>query len=110
MTGPDATDRSAQAAIAARLADAGFALPGTLIERRMMGCGNPNCACKTDRARLHGPYNQWTRKVKAKTVTVNLTDDQVARYGSWFANNKSLHRALSELEELSLSIFQRERD
>jgi hypothetical protein len=108
MTGPNAKDRRAQAAIAARLADAGFALPGTLIER-MMRCGKPNCACKADPPRLHGPYHQWSRKVKGKTVTINLTDEQLARYGSWFDNDQSLHRALSDLEELSLRIVQRER-
>ncbi|MHB1599909.1 MAG: DUF6788 family protein [Acidimicrobiales bacterium] len=107
MAGANAADRRARATIAARLADAGFALPGSLLDR--VRCGKLNCACKADPPRLHEPYHQWTRKMKGKTVTVNLTDEQVVRYGScWSANDQSLHRALSELEELSLQIVQRE--
>ena len=105
--GPNAAERKKQAAIAGRLADAGFALPGTLIERSMR-CGKPNCACKADPPRLHGPYHQWTRKIEGKTVTVNLTDEQIARYGRWFANAQALRAALNELEQLSLNITRRQ--
>ena len=103
MAEPSAAEHRTQAAIARRLADAGFALPGTLIERTM-ACGKANCRCKADPPRLHGPYHQWTRKIDAKTVTVNLTDDQLARYGPWFANAQTLRAALNELEQLSLRI------
>lgn len=106
MVQPSGAERSALAAIAARLADADFALPGTLIER-MMRCGTPNCRCKADPPQLHGPYHQWTRKVEGKTVTVNLTDDQLARYGPWFEHAQALRSALIELEELSLRIAKR---
>ncbi len=106
MAGPSAAERRAQAAVARRLADTGFALPGTLIERTMR-CGKPSCRCHQDPPRLHGPYHQWTRKIDGKTVTVNLTDDQVARYGPWFANAQALRAALNELEELSLRIAKR---
>ncbi len=57
---------------------------------------------------LHGPYHQWTRKIDGKTVTVNLTEEQVTRYGPWFASARALRAALNELEELSLHIAQRE--
>ncbi len=107
MTGPSAQDRRAQHAVTGRLAEAGFALPGTLIHR-MMRCGKPNCACKADPPRLHGPYHQWTRKIDGKTVTINLTDEQATRYGPWFAHAQELRAALNELEELSLRIVQRD--
>lgn len=107
MAGLSAADRRARAAIARRLAEAGFVLPGTLLDRAMR-CGKPNCGCKADPPRLHGPYHQWTRKVDGKTVTVNLTDDQVARYSPWFANARALRAALNDLEQLSLRIAQRE--
>lgn len=103
MAEPSPAQRRDQAAIARRLADAGFALPGSLIERTT-ACGKAQCRCKADPPRLHGPYHQWTRKIDGKTVTKNLTDDQFARYGPWFANAQTLRRALSELEELSLGI------
>ncbi len=107
MAGPNPAEHRTRTAIAGRLADAGFALPGTLIERSMR-CGKPNCGCKADPPRLHGPYHQWTRKIDGKTVTVNLTEEQVTRYGPWFASARALRAALNELEELSLHIAQRE--
>lgn len=107
MAGPSAAERRAQSAVARRLGEAGYALPGTLTERAMR-CGKANCGCKADPPRLHGPYHQWTRKVDGKTVTVTLTDDQVARYGPWFANARALRAALNEIEQLSLRIAQRD--
>ncbi len=98
MAEPSPADRRALAAIAGRLAQAGFALPGTLTDRTIR-CGNAR-----DPARLHGPYHQWTRKIDGKTVTINLTDEQAARYQPWFANAQALRDLLSELEELSLRI------
>lgn len=87
--------------IARRLAEAGFALPGTVVTRQMR-CGKPGCRCKAEPPQLHGPYYQWTRKVGGKTVTRFLTDDQLARYEPWFANAQRLrdlppHRARSAL-------------
>ena len=66
--------------IAAELtASAGFALPGTVTDRRTR-CGQPGCRCHADPPRLHGPYRQWTRKIAGKTVTRRLTADQLADY------------------------------
>lgn len=106
MVEPSAAERRRQAAIARRLADAGFALPGTLIERHMR-CGKPTCRCAGDPPRLHGPYHQWTRKIDGKTVTRNLTDEQVARYGPWLTNAQRLRDLISELEDHSLHVAQR---
>lgn len=103
MAAPSAEEHSARAEIAGRLAEAGFALPGSLLERTMR-CGKPNCACKADPPKLHGPYHQWTRKVDGKTMTINLTDEQLERYGPWLAETQRLRMLLSELEELSLRI------
>lgn len=109
MTEPTAADRNAHAAIAARLAKVGFALPGTLLERRM-ACGKPTCRCKADPPQLHGPYHQWTRKIDGKTVTRRLTDEQAAVYGPWFANARRLRELVNELEALSLRIFEQPKD
>ena len=56
--------RREYAGLKARLREIGFLCEGTLVERWMQ-CGKPNCACASDRARLHGPYFQlsWTDKV-----------------------------------------------
>jgi hypothetical protein len=91
------------AEITARLADVGFALPGTLADR-MTRCGYPGCRCRADPPRLHGPYHQWTRKKDGKTATRILTDDQLADYSPWFDNHRRLRELIAELEALSLAI------
>jgi hypothetical protein len=91
------------AEIAARLARATFALPGTLADR-MTRCGYPRCRCHADPPQLHGPYHQWTRKKNGKTATRILSDDQLADYGPWFDNHRRLRALITELEALSLAI------
>ena len=100
---PSPARQAARDRIAAELARAGFALPGTLTVRSY-ACGKPGCRCHADPPRLHGPYHQWTRKKNGKTSTRILTDDQLADYGPWFDNHKRLRELITELEELSLAI------
>jgi hypothetical protein len=107
VTGPTDSERAELAALTSRLAEAGFALPGTLIERRAR-CGKRNCRCHADPPRLHGPYWQWTRKNDGKTITVNLTEDQAARYQPWFDTASNLRDALARIEELTLRIASRD--
>lgn len=85
------------------LAQTGFVLPGTLLQRHNR-CGKPNCRCKHDPPRLHGPYYQWTRKIGGKTVTRLLTDEQVQRYQDWFTNAQRVRQLIAELETLSMDI------
>jgi len=103
MVRPNAADRQAQAAIAAALGGAGFALPGSLAERRIR-CGKPGCRCATDPTQLHGPYFSWTRKVNGRTVTRLLSAAQMERYRDWFANARRIRDLAGELEALSLEI------
>jgi hypothetical protein len=107
MAQPSPEEHAQRAAIAARLADAGFALPGSLIERTTR-CGKARCACKADPPRLHGPYHQWTRKVDGKTTTINLSDEQFERYGPWLTEAQRLRRLLNDLEQLSLRLASRD--
>ena len=105
---PPTPDQQAQAArlaaeISARLADAAFALPGTVADR-MTRCGHPSCRCHADPPQLHGPYHQWTRKKNGRTSTRILTDEQLADYGPWFDNHKRLRELITDLEALSLAI------
>jgi hypothetical protein len=94
------------AALAAELAETGFALPGT-INVAMNRCGKPNCACKADPPKLHGPYVTWTRKVEGKTVTRRLSAEQLERYRPWFENRRRLRELTAELEALSLEVAER---
>jgi len=91
------------AEIAAVLAGAGFALPGTLADRKTR-CGYPGCRCHADPPRRHGPYHQWTRRKNGKTATRILSDEQLADYRPWFDNHRRLRELIAELEDLSLAI------
>ena len=106
MAEPTTAERRAQAAIARRLGEAGFALPGSLLERSMT-CGKATCRCHGDPPRLHGPYFQWTRKIDGKTVTRNLDAGEMASYGPWFTNARRIRDLVTELEALSLTIVER---
>jgi hypothetical protein len=109
MVRPNAADRQAQAAIAATLGTTGFALPGTLVERRIR-CGKEGCRCAADPAQLHGPYFSWTRKINGKTVTRLLSAAQAERYRDWFANARRIRDLAGELEALSLAIAESTED
>ena len=106
MATPTDAERAERDRIAAQLAKAGFALPGTLLERRK-ACGKAGCRCQADPPRLHGPYHQWTRKIHGKTVTRRLTPEQAAHYGPWFDEARRLRGLLDQLETLSLRIYER---
>lgn len=109
MPRPSAADRAARNRIVADLGALGFALPGTVLERRVR-CGNAGCRCHADPPQLHGPYYQWTRKVGGKTRTRLLSADQMARYAPWFENAGRLRTLASELEALSLEIAESAED
>jgi hypothetical protein len=100
---PTPAQQARAARIARELAQAGFALPGTLTER-LTRCGKANCRCHADPPVLHGPYHQWTRKADGKTVTRLLTDDQLADYQPWFDNQRRLRDLITDLETLSQEI------
>ena len=72
---PNVRQRRAQERLARQLGDVGFALPGSVIERRTT-CGKAGCRCTADPPELHGPYIQWTRKVDGRTVTKVLSPEQ----------------------------------
>ena len=102
---PSPAQRAARDRIAAQLAQAGFALPGTLTVRAY-ACGKPGCRCHADPPRLHGPYAEWTRKIGGKTITRRLTPGQLAEYQPLFDNAKKLRALFSELQDLTLQIIE----
>jgi hypothetical protein len=102
-TSPD--QQAARDRIAAELAAAGFALPGTLTVRAY-ACGKPGCRCHADPPRLHGPYAEWTRKIGGKTVTRRLSPAELADYQPLFDNAKKLRTLLAELQDLTLEIIE----
>ena len=72
-----------------------------------MSCGKPNCRCQATPPQLHGPYYQWTRKVRGKTVTVRLTKPHAERVRHWIENGRQLDRIVAEMETLSLRMTER---
>ena len=102
---PSPAQREARDRIAAELATAGFALPGTLTVRAY-ACGKPNCRCHADPPRLHGPYAEWTRKIGGKTTTRRLSPAELTEYQPLFDNAKKLRALLAELQDLTLQIIE----
>jgi hypothetical protein len=101
---PSPDQQAARDRIAAELAAAGFALPGTLTVRAY-ACGKPNCRCHADPPRLHGPYAEWTRKINGKTVTRRLSRAELDAWQPLFDNAKKIRALLAELHELTLQII-----
>ena len=100
---PDTPAERRRRQILDQIASLGYCLPGSVVDRTSR-CGNPNCRCHTDPDYRHGPYRSWTRKVAGKTVTRNLSDDQLQRYQGWFDNDRRLKTLVAELEQLSVTL------
>src|SRR6266436_2168838 len=75
----------------ASLARIGFICPGSLT-KRYMPCGNTSCRCAAGPRAHHGPYYEWTRKVKGKTRTVRLTAELARLYQEWIQNDRKLKK------------------
>lgn len=103
---PTAKERAAKRALVAEIDEVGWFRRGTLLQVANR-CGKPQCRCKASPPQLHGPYWQWTRKVKGKTVSVRLTNEQAELLRTWLDNSKALDQRLAELEELSNEVTER---
>ncbi len=82
----------------------GYVIPGT-VEKRLYRCGKPNCRCMTQ-GLLHGPYHQWTRKIRGKTVNINLDLESAKTVKEWIQNNRKLRALCRRLEKISLAALQ----
>ena len=83
-----------------------YFLKGT-VSKRMMKCGQPQCACHRDPAQRHGPYFEWTYKVNGKTVNVKLTARTAPLYQAATKQNRKLKAVLAKLERLSRTALAR---
>ena len=88
------------------IADVGLVRRGSLV-RRFMPCGRPGCRCQADPPELHGPYHQWTRKVRGKTITVRLSPSQARLFEEWIGNDRRLRKLLAQMEKVSLRATER---
>lgn len=87
------------AAELAAIARSGKVLAGSIIERRTR-CGRPGCRCMADPPQPHGPYYQWTRKLRAKTIGRWITREQRDDYQPWVDNSRRLRELVTRLEAL----------
>ncbi len=87
------------------LAEIGFVCMGSMVERRMP-CGRTACRCAEGPDNWHGPYYQWTRKVRGRTVTVRLTPEQAKLLTGYVRNDRQLRRIVAEMRAISLKVVQ----
>lgn len=88
------------------LGGVGFIRRGSLVTR-FMPCGKVGCRCQATPPELHGPYYQWTRKVRGKTVTVRLSRAEATALQAWIANGRHLDKIVAQMEVLSLRLTDR---
>ena len=85
-------------ALATQLSKTGLILQGTITERSIES--------EEDKEKVYGPYYQWTRKIRQKTVTVNLSRSQAKVYKKAIDNNKKLEKIIKEMLALSMKILE----
>jgi hypothetical protein len=73
--------------LAGQLAELGFMHEGTIVRQRLT-CGKSSCICHTDSERRHGPYLYWTAKVKGRTVSRLLSNEEADLYQEWIRNRR----------------------
>lgn len=97
--------RRAYAALARSLAGVGYIFPGS-VTKRFIPCGKSSCRCAADPDQRHGPYYEWTRKVRGKTATVRLTAEQAQHYQEWIENRRGLKKILARMQAISIRAAQ----
>ena len=73
-------------------------------------CGKSYCFCPKDKNAAHGPYNVWTRKVKGKTVTRNLTDTQAELCKECIQNMRKLEAIIDKMKELTAKYIEEQKN
>lgn len=84
----------------ASLADLGPFRRGTVL-RQFVKCVQASCHCRADPPQLHGPYYEWTRKVKGNTVSVRVTKEQAQLLSQWIADARRLDKIIAEMQTIS---------
>jgi hypothetical protein len=64
-------------------------------------CGKKNCQCQTDPNLRHGPYSLWTRKIRGKTASRFLNEENAQECKDWIANQRKLEKIIKQMHELS---------
>ena len=91
-------------ALADELAAIGHLAHGSVIAVTTT-CSTRGCHCRTDPARRHGPYWQWTRSTGGVARTRRLREDEARLLQGWIAERRRAEAILAEIEELSLRLM-----
>jgi hypothetical protein len=83
-----------------------YFLKGTVL-KRMMKCGQPQCACHRDPSQRHGPYYEWTYKAAGKTVNVKLSRQAAPLYQAAARQHRKLKAVLARMERRSRTALAR---
>ncbi len=105
MANPHADTKRYQA-LKLAIADVGLIRRGSLVSR-YIPCGKPGCRCQAKPPQLHGPYYQWTRKVKGKTITVRVQPSEATLLKEWIRNGRQFRRLVGEMERVALRLTER---
>jgi hypothetical protein len=94
--------RRRHARLAEKLSRTGLIAQGTITERII----EREDKSEPGGIRRFGPYYQWTFKNKGKTVTVNLSKEQVKHYEHAIENHRRMEVIVTQMRELSLCILE----
>ena len=106
MPNPPSRDQQRYGELKESIEKLGFIRRGSVVQR-FMPCGKAGCRCQATPPELHGPYYQWTRKVRGKTVTVRLTRQEAALMKKWIANGRQLTKIVTQMEKVSMRVTDR---
>src|SRR5215469_1519650 len=94
------SDAQRFAALRQKLVKLYYFCKGTVL-KRMMQCGNNQCACHRDPAERPGPYLECTYKAHNKTVNLKLYPEVAPFYRAAIQQHRKLRSLLGRLERLS---------
>ena len=83
----------------------GFICTGS-VRSVYLKCGKRKCICHKDENARHGPYNIWTRKVKAKTITRTLSNEQSQICKEFIQNIRKLESIIEKMKELTVEYIE----
>jgi len=81
----------------------GNILNGTVSTARSR-CGKKNCACKSKKPRLHGPYYRWTGIIEGKRTTNTITKEVAKECRKRIQNYKKIQRQLDIILRQDLEV------
>ena len=105
LAGYERRYRFLAAQLATELTTIGLIHSGSVIQRYSY-CGTPRCRCHGEPPQPHGPYWQWSAKVKGKTVTRQLSPAQAQLYQEWIANDRRLNDLIAQMRQVAAKAAQ----